>query len=95
MTLINEIFLRIVRPSFSPSMSMIIKQGRHPLLDLANENFTPNDAVCFFFFFVIESYRTNYDEDIYSFHFFLKVATLLSVFLVTFDTIKCIDMHTI
>ncbi|CAG9534055.1 unnamed protein product [Cercopithifilaria johnstoni] len=33
-----------VRPSFSPSMSMIIKQGRHPLLDLANENFTPNDV---------------------------------------------------
>ncbi|VDK83054.1 unnamed protein product [Litomosoides sigmodontis] len=33
-----------VRPSFSPSMSMIIKQGRHPLLDLVNENFTPNDA---------------------------------------------------
>ncbi|KAL3990697.1 MutS domain V family protein [Acanthocheilonema viteae] len=33
-----------VRPSFSPSMSMIIKQGRHPLLDIANENFTPNDA---------------------------------------------------
>uniref|UniRef100_A0A0R3RS65 DNA_MISMATCH_REPAIR_2 domain-containing protein n=1 Tax=Elaeophora elaphi TaxID=1147741 RepID=A0A0R3RS65_9BILA len=33
-----------VRPSFSPTMSMIIKQGRHPLLDLANENFTPNDA---------------------------------------------------
>ncbi|MCP9265251.1 BMA-HIM-14 [Dirofilaria immitis] len=34
-----------VRPSFSPSMSMIIKQGRHPLLDLANEDFTPNDVV--------------------------------------------------
>uniref|UniRef100_A0A915Q0A0 DNA mismatch repair proteins mutS family domain-containing protein n=1 Tax=Setaria digitata TaxID=48799 RepID=A0A915Q0A0_9BILA len=33
-----------VRPSFSPSMSMIIKQGRHPLLDLASENFTPNDV---------------------------------------------------
>ncbi|KAM3727875.1 MutS protein [Dirofilaria immitis] len=33
-----------VRPSFSPSMSMIIKQGRHPLLDLANEDFTPNDV---------------------------------------------------
>ncbi|OZC06245.1 MutS domain V protein, partial [Onchocerca flexuosa] len=33
-----------VRPSFSPSMSMIIKQGRHPLLDLASENFIPNDV---------------------------------------------------
>ncbi|KAK6113039.1 MutS domain V family protein [Brugia pahangi] len=33
-----------VRPSFSPSMSMIIKRGRHPLLDLANENFIPNDV---------------------------------------------------
>uniref|UniRef100_A0A1I8EFM9 DNA mismatch repair proteins mutS family domain-containing protein n=1 Tax=Wuchereria bancrofti TaxID=6293 RepID=A0A1I8EFM9_WUCBA len=36
--------IQSVRPSFSPSMSMIVKRGRHPLLDLANENFIPNDA---------------------------------------------------
>ncbi|EFO23027.1 hypothetical protein LOAG_05459 [Loa loa] len=36
--------IQSVRPSFSPSMSMIIKQGRHPLLDLASENFIPNDV---------------------------------------------------
>ncbi|VDN04074.1 unnamed protein product [Thelazia callipaeda] len=33
-----------VRPSFTPSVSLIIKQGRHPILDFASENFIPNDA---------------------------------------------------
>lgn len=39
-----------VRPSFSPSMSMIIKQGRHPLLDLASDTTVPNDVVRFRYF---------------------------------------------
>uniref|UniRef100_A0A183EFT1 DNA_MISMATCH_REPAIR_2 domain-containing protein n=1 Tax=Gongylonema pulchrum TaxID=637853 RepID=A0A183EFT1_9BILA len=33
-----------VRPSFAQSMSMIVKQGRHPLLDIATGLSVPNDV---------------------------------------------------
>ncbi|VDM24478.1 unnamed protein product [Toxocara canis] len=38
-----------VRPTFSEANALVIRRGRHPLLDFDSGDVVPNDCVCFFF----------------------------------------------